>query len=181
MTLPSTEHEAGVPAPPLSGEQILARWNGIEVLLITNASPAAQRKFAEQVATRAMRDTPFHTPAYSTADADPDARVFVARQNAVAAGLAVLRPRPRWAWWSWDDWDAERRPAHPVAPLTSWTVEIIWTLGTEQGRGLALRLLQVASAYVDQPIASFGWRRPFTPSGEAFVRRACPEGFWVPD
>ena len=34
---------------------------------------------------------------------------------------------------------------------------------------------------VDQPVTSFGWRRPFTPSGEAFVRQLCPEGFWVPD
>lgn len=95
--------------------------------------------------------------------------------------MAVLRPRPRWAWWSWDDYDAERRPATGVAPMTSWTVEIIWTHAGSQQRGLARRLLDVAAARVEQPIESFGWRRPFTPSGEAFVRRACPEGFWVPD
>jgi hypothetical protein len=46
---------------------------------------------------------------------------------------------------------------------------------------LAKRILDVASKRVEQPISSFGWRRPFTPSGEAFVRRECPEGFWVPD
>jgi hypothetical protein len=68
-----------------------------------------------------------------------------------------------------------------VAPLTSWTVEIIWTLAQAQQRGLAQRLLEHASRAVDQPITSFGWRRPFTPSGEAFVRRLCPEGIWVPD
>ena len=101
------------------------------------------------------------------------------RRSASGAGhrtRACCGPRPRWGWWSWDDWDEERRPSTGVAPLTSWTVEIIWTLGQAQQKGLAHRLLEQASRVVDQPIASFGWRRPFTPSGEAFVRRLCPEG-----
>ena len=65
--------------------------------------------------------------------------------------------------------------------MTSWTVDIIWTHPGCQQRGLAKRLLKVASDRVEQRIESFGWRRPFTPSGEAFVRRLCPLGFWVPD
>lgn len=181
MSAPFTEHAGTVPVPGLPGEQIIARWDGTEVLLVTNGSPEPQRKLAEQVALRAMRDTPFSTPAYTVEDRNPDTRIFIARRGGVAVGLAVLRPRIRWGWWSWDDWDAERRPAHPVAPLPSWTVEIIWTLPAEQGRGCAQRLLAVAAEHVGQPISSFGWRRPFTPSGEAFVRRVCPEGFWVPD
>jgi hypothetical protein len=93
----------------------------------------------------------------------------------------VLRPRHRWAWWSWDDYDDERRPATGVAPMTTWTVETIWTYAAAQQRGLAKDLLDAAAREVEQPIPSFAWRRPFTPSGEAFVRRLCPEGFWVPD
>ncbi len=181
MTAPSAERAGSVPVPELPGERVLARWDGTEVLLVTNASPEAHRTLAEQVARRAMRDTPFSTPAYTVEDRSPETRIFIARRGGVAVGLAVLRPRIRWGWWSWDDWDAERRPAHPVAPLPSWTVEIIWTLPAEQGHGLAQRLLEVAAAQVGQPVSSFGWRRPFTPSGEAFVRRVCPEGFWVPD
>ena len=169
-----------IPMPVGAGEQLLARWDATEILLITGASPPALRVLAEQVAFRAMRDTPFHVPAYSAADTE-DTRVYIAREAAHAVGLAVLRPRPRWAWWSWDDWDEERRPATGVAPMTSWTVETIWTHAASQSRGLAHRLLEVASVQVDQPIASFGWRRPFTPSGEEFVRRLCPGGFWVPD
>ncbi len=169
-----------IPLPAGAGEQVIATWPGVEVVLVTSASPAPLRALAEQVARRAMLDTPFHVPAYTAADAE-DTRVFLAREGGQAVGLAVLRPRPRWAWWSWDDWDEERRPATGVAPLTSWTVETIWTHGSCQSRGLAQRLLEVASRQVDQPITSFGWRRPFTPSGEAFVRRLCPEGFWVPD
>ena len=38
-----------------------------------------------------------------------------------------------------------------------------------------------AAGQVEQPVTSFCWRRPFTPSGEALVRRCCAEGFWVPD
>ena len=171
----------GISVPALGGEQVVARWDDVDVLLITNSSSPEQRQLAERLAQRAMSDTPFNTPAYTKADTDPDVRIFVARRAGRGVGLAVLRPRPRWGWWSWDDWDEERRPATGVAPLTSWTVEIIWTLGQAQQKGLAHRLLQEASRVVDQPIASFGWRRPFTPSGEAFVRRLCPEGFWVPD
>jgi hypothetical protein len=170
-----------VPAPSLPGEEVVARWDGADVLMIRQQSSAAERALAEQVARRAMRDTPFHTPAYSAAGADPETRVFIVRERGNAVGLAVLRPRARWAWWSWDDWDAERRPATGVAPMTSWTVEIIWTHASGQQRGMAKRLLDVAAARVEQPIESFGWRRPFTPSGEAFVRRCCPVGFWVPD
>jgi GNAT superfamily N-acetyltransferase len=178
--LPETSTD-GVPAPAMSGEQVVARWDDVDLLLISNASTAEQRGFAERVARRAMSDTPFHTPAYSIEDQDPETRIFVARRAGRAIGLAVLRPRPRWAWWSWDDWEDERRPATGVAPLPSWTVETIWTLAQAQQRGLAQRLLEQASRVVDQPVTSFGWRRPFTPSGEAFVRRMCPEGFWVPD
>ena len=167
--------------PALPGETVVARWSGVEVLLITNRSSEAERTLADQVARRAMRDTPFHTPAYTVADHEPDTSVFLVREQGMAVGLAVLRPRPRWAWWSWDDWDAEQRPATGVAPMTSWTVEIIWTHSTAQARGLAHRLLDVAAGQVDQPVTSFGWRRPFTPSGEALVRRCCAEGFWVPD
>jgi GNAT superfamily N-acetyltransferase len=181
MTLPSTDRDASIAVPSLPGERVVARWDGVEVLLIANTDSAAARATAEQVARRALRDTPFDTPAYTVADADPEIRVFLARRDGIAIGLAVLRPRPRWAWWSWDDWDAERRPAHPVAPLPSWTVELIWSHASQQGRGLAMRILEAAATQVEQPIESFGWRRPFTPSGEAFVRRACPEGFWVPD
>lgn len=171
----------GIPVPALAGEQLVVRWDDVDLLLITNTSSSEQRALAEQLAQRAMSDTPFHTPAYTKADTDPDIRIFVARRAGRGIGLAVLRPRPRWGWWSWDDWDDERRPSTGVAPLTSWTVEIIWTLVQAQQRGLAQRLLEQASRVVDQPITSFGWRRPFTPSGEAFVRRLCPEGFWVPD
>lgn len=168
-----------VAVPPHPGERLLATSGGVEVLLVTNASPEADRQLAERLARRAMRDTPFHTPAFTTEDTG-DTRIFIAREGGVGIGLAVLRPRPRWAWWSWDDWDAERRPATGVAPMTSWTVETIWVHSTGQGRGLAKQLLDAASDLVDQPITSFGWHRPFTPSGEAFVRRWCPEGFWVP-
>lgn len=164
-----------------SSDQIVARWDGTEVLLVTDVSPAGQRERAARVALRAKLDTPFPAPAYTADDADPEARVFLARQGERAVGLAVMRPRVRWGWWSWDDYDAERRPATPVAPLTSWTVELVWTLHTVQQQGLAKRLLDVVSQVVDCPTSSFGWRRPFTPSGEAFVRRLCPEGFWVPD
>ncbi len=158
---------------------MLARVGNAEILLVTDGSPEAERSMAEQVARRAMRDTPFHTPAY-TVGSKEDNRVFVAREAGTAVGLAVLRARPRWAWWSWDDWDEERRPATGVAPMTTWTVETIWTHPACQARGLARHLVRAASQEVDQPVTSFAWRRPFTPSGEAFVRSLCPLGFWVP-
>jgi GNAT superfamily N-acetyltransferase len=169
-----------VPLPARPEDRVIARDGAIEILLVTSESAAAERAAAEQVARRAMRDTPFDVPAFTAAD-HPDARVFLAREAGAAVGLAVLRPRARWAWWSWDDWDAERRPATGVAPMTAWTVETIWTHPSCQARGLARRLVAVASQEVDQPVTAFAWRRPFTPSGEAFLRRLCPQGFWVPD
>jgi hypothetical protein len=165
----------------LQGERVVGRWDGTEVVEVRQSSSDQLRGLAERVAVRAMRDTPFHQPAYTQADAEAETRVYVAREQGQAIGLAVLRPRPRWGWWSWDDYDAERRPATGVARMTSWTVEIIWIHAGALHRGLAKRILEIASSEVDQPLASFGWRRPFTPSGEAFVRRECPEGFWVPD
>lgn len=176
-----TEWTDGVPVPALAGEQIVERFPDAEVLLITRRSSEEERRRAARVALRAMADTPFHTPAFTADDADPDVHIFLARHEGRAIALSVLRPKPRWAWWNWDDFEAERRPTTAVAPMTSWTVELIWTLGRVQHAGLARRLLLVASRVVEQPVASFGWRRPFTPSGEEFVRRLCPDGFWVPD
>ncbi len=165
----------------LPDARIIARWPGVDLLLVRNEQPAEERALAEQVARRALRDTPFNAPAYTAADADAETRVFIARQQGVAVGLTVLRPRARWAWWSWDDWDEERRPSTGVAPMVAWTVEGIWIHAGTQHQGLARRILVAASEEVGVPITSFGWRRPFTPSGEALVRRLCPEGFWVPD
>ncbi len=175
-----TDLADAVALPRLAAEQVVARAGDADILLVTSASPAADRALAEQVARRAVRDTPFNSPAYTATD-DADTRVFIAREGGRAIGLAVLRPRARWAWWSWDDWDAERRPATGVAPLVSWTVETIWVHFGCKGRSLAKAILDAAAAEVQQPISSFGWHRPFTPSGEAFVRRWCPEGFWVPE
>ena len=169
-----------IPMPGRDGERVIVRLGSVEILLVTHESPEAERALAEQVARRAMRDTPFHTPAYTVGD-DAEVRVFIAREGGTAVGLAVLRPRRRRAWWSWDDYDDERRPATGVAPMTSWTVETIWAHPACQARGLAHQLIKVASEQVGQPLTSFAWRRPFTPSGEAFVRHLCPEGFWVPD
>jgi GNAT superfamily N-acetyltransferase len=180
--MPNTKAQLdSVAVPVRPGERVLARVGNADILLITNASSEPERGVAEQVARRAMRDTPFHTPAYTAAEAEEDVRIFLAREAGAAVGLAVLRPRPRWAWWSWDDWDEERRPSTGVAPMTSWTVETVWTHPSFQARGLARELIAAASREVDQPVTSFGWRRPFTPSGESFVRALCPEGFWVPD
>ncbi|HXI21569.1 MAG TPA: GNAT family N-acetyltransferase [Gemmatimonadales bacterium] len=178
--MPETQLDS-IPVPALPGERVIAAWDGTEILLVTQASSERERALAEQVARRAMRDTPFDTPAYTAQDPDPALRAFLAREAGQAVGLAVLRPRRRWAWWGWDEFDAERRPATGVAPLPTWAVELIWTHGAGQHRGLGRRLLTEASRVVDQPITSFAWRRPFTPSGEAFVRRLCPEGFWVPE
>ena len=168
-----------VALPSIAGERVVAHWDDVEVILVTADSSEEQRTLAAAVARRAMQDTPFHEPAYQASDAG-DTRVLICRSRNVAIGLTVLRQHPRWAWWSWDDFDAERRPSTGVAPLPAWTVETIWVHPAVQSRGLAHRLLEAASREVDQPITSFAWRRPFTPSGEIFVRRCCPEGFWVP-
>lgn len=164
-----------------SGESVVARWDGVELVQILGTSPMAQRAVAEQVARRAMKDTPFNIPSYSVSDPEQNTRVYIARRGGVAIGLNVLRPRARWAWWSWDDWDAERRPSTGVAPMVAWTVESIWTHPSAQKGGLAQRILEEASRLIEVPITSLGWNRPFTPSGEAFVRHNCPTGFWVPD
>lgn len=179
--MPHTQAQLdSIPMPTRAGERVVAQAGAAEILLVTHQSSEGERALAEQVARRAMRDTPFHTPAY-TVGQNEETRIYIARESGAAVGLAVLKPRPRWAWWSWDDYDDERRPATGVAAMTSWTVETVWTHPSCQSRGLARRLVQVASDEVDQPVTSFAWRRPFTPSGEAFVRQLCPEGFWVPD
>ena len=180
----AAQHESwsrGVALPELSGQAGSLRLAGVDVFEITEASPAPARVAAERVARRALQDTPFHEPSYLAADTGPDVRVLIARDEDRAVGLVVLRHRTRWGWWSWDDYDAEQRPSAPVAPLPSWTVEQIWTLPARQHQGLAQQLLRLAAERVHQPIGSFAWRRPFTPSGEAFVRRMCPEGFWIPN
>ena len=177
--IPAVDVTDSVALPSLPGEKVVARWDEVEILLVTSDSPLKERERAAAVALRAMQDTPFHEPGYRVADED-GVRILIARRRGVAIGLIILRQHPRWGWWSWDDWDAERRPSTGVAPFPSWTVESIWVHQAAQSRGLARRLLDVASAEVDQPITSFAWRRPFTPSGEALVRRCCPEGIWVP-
>lgn len=181
MPDPIRTPDDSIAMPGFPGEHVVARWEGIELVQILGSSPMAQRAVAEQVARRAMKDTPFSTPAYTLSQDEQETRVFIARRGGVAIGINVLRPRARWAWWSWDDWDAERRPSTGVAPMVAWTVESIWTHPNAQGHGLAQRILEEASKLLDVPIAMMGWNRPFTPSGEAFVRRNCPEGFWVPD
>ena len=168
-----------VALPSLPGEKVVARRDEVEILLVTSSSPLEERERAAAVALRAMQDTPFNDPGYRADDED-GVRILLGRSRGVAIGLVILRQHPRWGWWSWDDWDAERRPSTGVAPLPSWTVESIWVHPAAQSRGLARRLLEVASTEVGQPITSFAWRRPFTPSGEALVRRCCPEGIWVP-
>jgi hypothetical protein len=64
----------------------------VDLLLITNALVRAAA-LAEQLAQRAMSDTPFHTPAFASR-CDPDIRTLAAASR--RRWTAVLRPRPRW-------------------------------------------------------------------------------------
>ena len=84
----------GVPVPPLAGERVVARFPDAEVLLITRQSSEEERRRAARVALRAMADTPFHSPAYTADDPDPEVHVLLARHDGRATALAVLRPRP---------------------------------------------------------------------------------------
>jgi len=73
------EWQHGVVLPPLDGERVVGRWGELDVVLVTPESSLAWRQQAERLARRAMQDTPFHVPAYTIENADPDVRVFIAR------------------------------------------------------------------------------------------------------
>jgi hypothetical protein len=75
------------------------------------------------------------------------------------------------------DWDDERRPSTGVAPLTSWTVEIIWTLAQAQQRGLAQRLLNTRpESWINR------LPRSLAPPLHAIGERSCAlRRIWVPD
>jgi hypothetical protein len=151
---------------------------GISTHAIDANVPLATRRQIAYVATVAQRSISGDWPGYDGTIDEDDQRLFVAASadRVVAMVVTALDGRFWPLGWRADgsiELRGERaslRQGHKIAR--------VWTAANFRRRGLALRLIQIASRALSIRTEDFGWEIPFTAGGTLLVKRLCPESFW---
>jgi len=167
----------GVKAKPIRHEHIVYRRDGFRITLVTQFSSRPQRMRAQKVAMRANCETHYDFGIYDALD--PFGYVFLGHlDDRAIALLIVARSTPFWRF-TWEEYYQEKKPKLVSEATKLWTVDFVWVLPRYRGQELANLLLKSASAWTRLSPHKLAWRWPFSESGERFVRRHCPQTFFV--
>jgi len=170
----------GVPAHPLKSETVVSRQGDDRIVVVTAASPKAQRVRARKVGEVANREMQYDFGLYNENEPPDDRNIhlFIYCRGGRAIGLAILERRTQVCHYTWEEFDhraqktlEERDPR--------WSLGFTWTHEKHRRRGLARILLQEGVCYLGVRVDDIGLYTPFTGNGEAFARSIFREGFLV--
>jgi ribosomal protein S18 acetylase RimI-like enzyme len=163
----------GLPTLPSESDLVIWSQDDMRIIVIDRLCPLEQRRQAEEVAMFGRMGTP-----YGAEDlfGELDVRVFLLHRQNRVIGLIIMEKRDHIWKTSWADWDAGKEPNELLEHPPMWSICFVWILKRHRGYHLGQAMINEAIAYVGENI---GWYTSFTPSGEALVRKCCPEVFYI--
>ncbi len=172
----------GIPAPPIKSDNVIWEDGDLRITVVDFRSSRAQKDRGDAVACSEHKDTKFNFRSYSAAEPmyEKDVHVFLFYKKKRAMGLMVVE-KCDCVWIStWKNWDAGNKPIRLEEDPSMWSIGMIWILKRHRGNGFATTLFNKAIDYLGCDEKSIGWYAPpFTPSGEIFARKCCPDVFFV--
>ena len=171
------EWQNGVRLPELASDMIVASEGDTDFLLLTPASPRAQKRRGAKVAINARRDTPFDFPSYDGSEDDDqmNTHAIIARRGQRGVGFIVLRRVDRVWRFTWMDYAAQRRAPEVSEPHGRWSVEFVWVRRDLRGQRLASRLVELSAKVLGTTPSEFAWQAPLEPPIAHLAQRLCPD------
>ena len=138
-----------------------------------------QRLRAQRVATLGKREGGYDFPPF-TAYEHFDERVthvFLLYHKDRIIGFLVFSLRKDLGVLEWTDETGETKDLDAKEPY--WTVDFIWVLRKFRGKGLARKLILVASEYFENPIEKIAWYPPFSKDCLELAKKMYPEKVYI--
>ncbi len=168
----------GLPVLPLESDRIIWPQNNMRIVVINKSCPLEQRRYAEEVAIFARMDTPYGAENLF-GERELDTHVFLLHRQKRVIGLLLMEKRDHIWKTSWADRDAGKEPYELLDHPPIWSICFVWILKRHRGSRLSQTMINEALTYLGQSFETIGWYTPFTPSGEALVRKCCPKVFYI--
>ena len=170
----------GLPAKRAKNDRIIWEDSPLRITLVNYNSPLSQKKRAEMVAIIARKDTPFDFASYHASEPfdDRNVHVFLLYLHNRIIGLTVIEKRSNiWkcTWKQYESREPEILTSHP----SIWSIGFVWIHRRYRRKGLARQIVKEAASFLATDMQSIGWYTGFTESGEALIRRLCPDHFYI--
>ena len=169
------ERLKGVPWKPYKAEKVVRDVDELRIVLVDFSCPQFLRKRAAKVGTHANRETQYKVGVYFPHWSGNEALIGVIDNRAVS----ILVVKPMHAVWhlTWAQYDKGTEPVKVPEAAEQRGCAFLWVLQKHRGDGIARAMANTAVARSGLEKEHFPWLRPFTPTGERFLRRYCPQRF----
>jgi ribosomal protein S18 acetylase RimI-like enzyme len=178
------EWEHGVRLRRLGDFEAVGEVEGLKALLVRPDAPLFQRRQAERVSRRSIREPVdeggYDKPLYYAAppDAVPalHAHAVLLASGVHAVAILVLERRhviERYRWTERPGFELVEELPEPVR----WAIVHVWVMPALRGRGLGAGLVRLAVEGVGETPDTIGWLSPFTKDGYRLMACVTSEGF----
>ncbi|MBZ5678023.1 MAG: GNAT family N-acetyltransferase [Acidobacteriia bacterium] len=167
---------------PRRDDEIVYETDVLKITVVRPTSPNAQRKRAQEVGSRANRDTKFDFGVYAAMDdcnREFQIHAFIGASHERAVAFLLLEKRSTIWLARWPDIEAGLYPPEISERIAEWTIGFIWVHSRVRRHGIARKLLHEAARFARIPTVQLGWYTPFTDEGRLLVRAICPSEFRV--
>ncbi len=166
----------GLRTRALKTDRVIWSHDDMRITVVKQLSPLAQLRRAEEVARLARRDTPYGSEQVFD---DRKVHAFLLIKGDRAIGLVVIDEREHIWKASWADLNADKKPQEIIGHPPIWSICMVWIHQQHRRSGLGQFMVSQAVAYLGCDLGSVGWYTEFTDSGKNFVRKCCPETFYI--
>jgi hypothetical protein len=161
----------------LSGGDIIWDNSDLRITHVQIQSPKEPRKCAEDVFKEALKDAEFDPSVLF--DNEFDVQVFLLHKaNRIIGFLGIDRRDHIWIT-SWQEREAQIQPKRIDGHTPMWSVFLIWILKRHRRSYYAKTLLETSLSFLGLNIDAVGWYEPFSDSGAAFVKKCCPDKYFI--
>ena len=148
---------------------------GLRIVLVDFGCPKFIRMRTWKVSTHANSETRYEHGVYDPHWPGSEALVGVIDDRAVS--MLVVLPMRVVSRLTWAQYDKGAKLVEVPEAVGQRGCAFLWVLQQHRGAGIATAMANFAVARSGLEKEHFPWLWPFTPTGERFLRRYCPQRF----
>ena len=173
-----SEYFIGPSVPSVLKTPVLGEIDGYAVHVVDGRSPFDTRRKIAHVAMVAHRSMSAYPAGYDGTVTEDNQRLYVLVERRRVIGFVLSARDTRFWRLRWSEGGLVELLDRNASIHVGHKIGRVWIAAKFQRRGLAKRLLLVASAHLGMGISEMAWEVPFTASGSALVRSVSPSTFF---